>query len=93
MDEASPSPNVGTYASVAAESTGAYYSATKFNEALQYAASKGLTSPSKSSIFRGILADSASAAATGALGGADASLAWGFGVEMKVYFWDHGCKP
>jgi len=75
--------------SSAGEATAAVLAASKYNAAVQYAASApnylggtGLLYPMKSSVVRGMISDANATAAAGPLLAADLALAQGFGTEM-----------
>jgi hypothetical protein len=75
--------------SSAGEGTAAVLAASKYNAAVQYAASApnylggtGLIYPMKSSVVRGMIADANATAASGGLMSLDLALAQGFGTEM-----------
>lgn len=75
--------------SSAGEGTAAVLAASKYNAAVQYAASAtnylggtGLIYPMKSSVVRSMLADANATAASGGLITLDLALAQGFGTEM-----------
>ncbi|MBS1852706.1 MAG: RHS repeat-associated core domain-containing protein [Acidobacteria bacterium] len=75
--------------SSAGEGTAAVLAASKYNAAVQYAASApnylggtGLIYPMKSSIVRGMIADANATAASGGMMSVDLALAQGFGTEM-----------
>ena len=73
----------------AGEGTAAVLAASKYNAAVQYAASApnylggtGLIYPMKSSVVRSMVADANATAASGGLMSLDLALAQGFGTEM-----------
>lgn len=75
--------------SSAGEGTAAVLAASKYNAAVQYAASApnylggtGLIYPMKSSVVRGMIADANATAASGGMMSVDLALAQGFGTEM-----------
>ncbi len=75
--------------SSAGEGTAAVLAASKYNAAVQYAASApnylggtGLIYPMKSSVVRSMVADANATAASGGLMSLDLALAQGFGTEM-----------